>query len=94
MRARVKEGNSYGWQPPGTIVEVEPEELARVPWCLEAVPDDVLAGAAPAPIVADEPLSQSPAVDLEQESAPTVPVEDVSPSSDLAPARGKKGRRP
>lgn len=35
MKVRVKPNNTYGKHEAGAVLEVEPEELARVPWCLE-----------------------------------------------------------
>jgi len=35
VTARVKKGNSYGGHVAGTVVMVDQEELAKVPWCLE-----------------------------------------------------------
>jgi hypothetical protein len=87
MKARVKEGNSYGWLPPGTIVEVDESELDRVPWCLDAVADDVpLTGDLPVPVAVDSIPDRSAAQDQEQKSAPSVPV------AGSAPAPVRKGK--
>ena len=41
MLARVKKDNNYGGaHTAGAVVDVDPEELARVPWCLEALTEE------------------------------------------------------
>lgn len=64
MRARVKPFNTYGHgeggKSAGEIVDVDPEEIARVPWCLEAIPDEPPEPPEPLPIPAEEPAPETP----------------------------------
>lgn len=85
MKARVKPGNSYGWLPAGSVVEVEATELDRVPWCLEAVDDS-------APLTADAPPVYPAQIDIPQ-PAPPIDQESVTAAAVTLPAAPtKKGK--
>lgn len=45
VKCRVLPGGNYGRSVPGTILEVEAEELARVPWALVSLDDEAKAAA-------------------------------------------------
>ena len=40
VKAKVRAGNRYGTATAGAIVEVDADELARVPWCLISIEED------------------------------------------------------
>ena len=100
VTARVRPTHNYGFQPPGSIVHVEREELRRLPDVLELVgPEGVPAAVPldqPEPIADAEEKEEQLAAEELVESADggeVLEVSDSQPATDDGSAGAKRGKK-
>lgn len=80
--ARVRHNNNYGGDAPaGAVVEVESEELALVPWCLEALPPE------------EEHKEESASTEEESSAEASTESTPKAEADQLAPPSKKSGRK-